>query len=65
MQCKPKPRRVKRANLRLSDENLEMASLLFAKLDQRIKEGDEHSASCLARHAARIHRNHRKPEAKP
>lgn len=54
----PQPRRVKRANLRLSDENRKMVDLLYGQLDQRIHDGDEQRADINARHIARIHRNH-------
>ena len=41
----PQPRQVKRANLRLSDENRKMVDLLYSQLGQRLEEGDEHRAA--------------------
>ena len=53
------PRRVKRSQLRLSEDGRKALDLLDAKLKQRIEEDDEHGASCLARHAVRIHKKSR------
>lgn len=60
--CTGPRRRVKRSQLRLSEDGRKALDLLYAKLNQRIEEGDEHGASCLVRHAARVHRNHGLPE---
>ena len=55
-------RRIKRPQLRLSDDGRRALNLLYGQLNRRIEEGNEHAAAVNARHIARIYGNHKEPD---